>query len=91
MSMPLVYLSRRNLLTLLSKLDRKAAGEETACTLVKNDNAHAKYPQTMARIAVTAIEDDEYYATRNPGMVHPADRPDDRQEEFNIFADVTFK
>lgn len=70
-----VYLSRRNLLTLLSKLDRKAAGEETACTLIKTDNTHEKYPQSMSRIEVTAIEDDEYYASRLPGEVHPSDSP----------------
>jgi hypothetical protein len=70
-----VYLSRRNLLTLLSKLDRKKNGEETACTLLKTDNTHPKYPQSMKIIEVTAIEDDEYYAYRNPGEVHPADEP----------------
>lgn len=72
---PRVYLSRRNLLTLLSKLDRKAAGEDTACTIVKNDKTHPKYPQTMASIEVVAIEDDEYYTGRAPGGVHPMDEP----------------
>jgi hypothetical protein len=80
-----VYLSRRNLLTLLSKLDRQRDGEPTACTLVKNDNVHPKYPQTMASIEITAVEDDEYYRSRHPGMVHPSDRPDDRPEHFDIF------
>lgn len=86
MSTPRVYLSRRNLLTLLSKLDRQRDGESTACTLIKNDNTHAKYPQTMAHIEVCAVEDDEYYKTRSPGMVHPSDRPDDREEGwYDIF------
>lgn len=70
-----VFLSRRNLLTLLSKLDRAARGDLTACTLVKNDNTHPKYPQTMPSIMVTAIEDDLYYADREAGNVHPHDDP----------------
>jgi hypothetical protein len=68
-----IYLSRRNLLTLLSKLNRKAAGEDTACTLVKNDNAHPKYPQSMSSIRVTAVEDADYYTDRPAGTVHPSD------------------
>jgi len=71
-----VYLSRRNLLTLLSKLDRLKAGEVTACTIIKNDTKHPKYPQSMKEIVVTAIEDGEYYVERNPGIVHPSDEPD---------------
>lgn len=70
-----VFLSRRNLLTLLSKLNRRAAGEDTLCALIKNDNTHAKYPQTMQSIVVYAVEDAEYYATREPGLVHPFDDP----------------
>lgn len=53
-----VYLSRRNLLTLLCKLDRKEKGEKTSCTLIKKDNQHEKYPQTMIRLSVVAIEND---------------------------------
>lgn len=70
-----VFLSRRNLLTLLSKLDRKAAGEDTMCTLIKKDDTHAKYPQSSPIIVVTAIEDAEYYDTREAGEVHPLDEP----------------
>jgi hypothetical protein len=51
-----VYLTRRNLLTLLSKLDRKGKGDETGCTLVKNDNLHEQYPQTMKSLTVVAVE-----------------------------------
>lgn len=51
-----VYLTRRNLLTLLSKLDRKRKGEKTACTIVKKDNLHEKYPQTMKTLTVVAVE-----------------------------------
>jgi hypothetical protein len=70
-----VFLSRRNLLVLLSKLDRKRAGEQTACTLIKNDDQHSKYPQTMPSVSITAVEDDEYYTTRAPGEVFPSDEP----------------
>ena len=75
MSQPKVYLSRRNLLTLLSKLDRRTAGHITEATLLKNDSQHPKYPQSMAHIAVIAVEDDDYYADRDPGEVHPLDTP----------------
>jgi hypothetical protein len=69
-----VYLTRRNLLTLLSKLDRQAAGETTACTIIKHDTVHPTYPTTEPTI-VTALEDEEYYADRGPGDVHFADHP----------------
>jgi hypothetical protein len=68
-----VYLSRRNLLTLLSKLDRKANGEETECALIKCDNKHPKYPQSMSHIMVVALENEEYYSNRNAGKMHPSD------------------
>jgi len=68
-----VYLSRRNLLTLLSKLNRRACGQKTECTLVKNDTAHPVYPQTMKSIEVVAVEDKEYYKERDAGLVHAAD------------------
>lgn len=70
-----VFLSRRNLLTLLSKLDRRANGEETLCTVIKNDNMHDVYPQTMESIEVIAVEDEEYYTNRNAGWVLPQDDP----------------
>lgn len=73
--MPKVYLSRRNLLTLLSKLDRKRAGDETYCTIIKNDNVHPVYPQTMKSIEVTAVEDEDYYIDRRAGPMHPLDDP----------------
>ena len=69
-----IFLSRRNLLTLLSKLDRKSNGEETACTLIKNKTA-GNFVQTMDSIQVTAVEDSEYYTERLPGIVHPSDTP----------------
>lgn len=71
-----IYLTRRNLLTLLSKLDRKAAGDVTSCTIVKVDNQHRTYPQTMEWCEVTAVEDREYYDEGRPaGEVHTEDDP----------------
>lgn len=70
-----VFLTRRNLLTLLSKLDRQKMGDATACTIVKYDNAHPKYPQSVDEIWVTAVEDEYYYTDRGPGPVHPLDDP----------------
>lgn len=78
-----VFLTRRNLLTLLSKLDRKANGEDTECTIIKRDNQHAKYPQTMKSICVTAVEDDDYYVDgRIAGAVCLKDNPDPSQPEM---------
>ena len=71
--METVYLSRRNLLTLLSKLDRVSAGEHSNCAIIKNDNRHPKYPQSMDSIYVQALEDEEYYTDRNAGYVVPED------------------
>jgi len=70
--MKTVYLTRRNLTTLLSKLDRTKAGDPSACTLVKRDTQHPKYPCSDV-IAVVALEDAEYYTDRIPGPVHPKD------------------
>jgi hypothetical protein len=69
-----IYLTRRNLLTLLSKLDRKAKGEQTECTLIKQDIVHPLYPCTV-RSFITAVEDADYYTDREAGAVHPADTP----------------
>lgn len=70
-----IYLSRRNLLTLLSKLDRKKAGEETLCSITKHDNKHPVYAQSMDACLVTALEDEEYYTDRLPGGVLEKDDP----------------
>lgn len=72
---PTVYLSRRNLVALLSKLDRRAAGESTRCTINKNKQPSAEYQQTMQTIDVIAVEDEEYYSSQNrsAGIMHPAD------------------
>lgn len=70
--MQTVYLTRRNLLTLLSKLDRAKAGQQTERTIIKQDTAHKTYPCSDI-IAVTAVEDADYYGDRNPGPMHPDD------------------
>lgn len=70
-----VYLTRRNLLTLLSKLDRVKAGEDSKCTIVKYDTTHEKYRCTDV-IVVTALEDADYYTDRPAGDVLPSDDPD---------------
>ena len=68
-----VYLSRRNLLTLLSKLDRRAAGEQTECAIIKADTEHPTYSQSMPAIFVAAVEDSEYYVDRDPGRLVSAE------------------
>lgn len=74
-STPKIYLSRRNLLTLLSKLDRQANGDETMCTIIKNRNPSPSYQQTMQQIAVIAVDDEEYYGSqgRPAGVMVPQD------------------
>ncbi len=64
-----VYLSRWNLMTLLNKLDHIKSGGESKATLIKRDIYHPKYPQTDPLIAITALEDEEYYTDRKPGAV----------------------
>ena len=63
-----VYLSRRNLLTLLAKLDRAKAGEVTKRTIIKYDDFHPTLPQSHPIISVTAVEDKDYYIDRAPGF-----------------------
>ena len=68
-----IYLSRRNLLALLSKLDRQEAGDETACAIVKYANPSDPYCNTIDQVMVIAVPDDEFYANRSPGIMHPLD------------------
>lgn len=72
---PKVYLSKRNLLALLSKLERDTAGEDTACTILKHQQPSPAYRQTMKEIAVIAVHDEDYYGAqaRPPGIMHHAD------------------
>ena len=79
-----VYLSRRNLLTLLSKLDRnKVDPGSTACRIDKRDTNHPTDPQTHEMILVHALEDEVYYTDRAPGEVHPLDELTVRKAELN--------
>lgn len=63
-----VYLTRRNLLTLLNKLNRKREGGESLCSIIKTDTVHPKYPCTHT-VMITALEDEEYYIDRQAGNV----------------------
>lgn len=77
--MQTVYLTRRNLLVLLSKLDRAARGEVTFRTIIKQDTEHPKYPSSDIT-QVTAVEDADYYTDdRMIGPVHPADEPNNNK------------
>ena len=55
-SRPLVELTRRNLLTLLAKLDDPLSN----CTLIDGEQ----------RIGVKAVEDAEHYSDRPPGDIY---------------------
>lgn len=59
-----VYLSRRNLETLLRKLDDPSSRK----TIEKNDTVHPVYPTTEQTLVV-AVEDEEYYTDRQPGVM----------------------
>lgn len=68
-----IYLSKRNLLTLLSKLERLEAGEDTRCTIIKNANPLDPYCNTVDQVAIIAIPDEKFYVNRQPGAMHPKD------------------
>ena len=68
--MQTVYVTRRNLLTLLSKLDRNAKGDASARTIIKRDTTHPKDPCSDV-VWIVALEDAEYYTDRTPGPIHP--------------------
>ena len=68
-----IYLSKRNLLILLSKLDRQEAGDATACTIVKYANPSDPYCNTIDQVMVIAIPDEKFYTNRSPGAMHPLD------------------
>lgn len=56
-----LYLSKRNIATLLDKLDSVRDGAASACTIIKNDTTHPVYAQTVRRIAVMAVEAQDAY------------------------------
>jgi hypothetical protein len=70
-----IYLSRRNLLTLLNKLDRFEQGQETKCAIKKYANPLDPYCNTMDEIMVIAVPDEKFYTKRVPGVMHPLDEP----------------
>jgi hypothetical protein len=71
-----LVLSRRNLLTLLNKLNRnKVTPGASLCLIVKHGTYHPIYPQSHPTIYVEAAEDEEYYAEREPGEVLAEDEP----------------
>jgi hypothetical protein len=85
MTTPTVFLSRRNLLTLLSKLDRNAADPgSSAATIIKHDTEHPTHPQSHKAIVVKAVEDDVYYADRVPGPVHELDEPTSTPDDSGV-------
>jgi hypothetical protein len=65
-----IYLTRRNLQTLLNKLERP----ESAKTIIKCDTVHPEYPCTEPTMVV-ALEDSDYYTDRPPGDMHSEDQP----------------
>lgn len=70
-----VYLSRRNLLTLLKKLDGIEEGIPSSCTIIKCDTVNDKYLCSDIT-SITAVEDKEYYGDRAPGGMRT------REEDF---------
>lgn len=70
-----IYLSKRNLLTLLSKLERFDDGDATKCAIVKYANHLDPYSNTMDEVMVVAIPDEKFYTNRTPGQVHEKDDP----------------
>jgi hypothetical protein len=67
--MEIIYLSERNLRTLLSKLERYKNGEETECLIIKYRNINDPVFQSMDAVCVVAVLDKEYYTNRKPGKV----------------------
>lgn len=56
-----IYLSKRDLATLLGKLDSVRDGGTSSCTIIKSEFAHPLFPQTLRRISVMATEAQEQY------------------------------
>ena len=71
--MQILYLSERNLRTLLSKLERHKNGENAQCSIIKYKNINDPVFQSMDSIIMTAVLDEEYYTDRIPGKVLDVD------------------
>ena len=67
-----IRLSRRNLETLLSKLNRQREGDVTACAIVKCLNKD-NVDECPLFVLIRAVENSEDYRIRSPGAVHKAD------------------
>ena len=67
--METIYLSRRNLLALLEKLDHVKQGGVSHCGIVKNDTKHPTFPASVGPVMVFAVEDEKYYTDRAPGIM----------------------
>jgi hypothetical protein len=73
--METLYLSKRNLLTLLNKLERAEQGEPTHCAIIKYRNTNDPFVNSMEAVLVVAVTDEELYNKRQAGAIHPADDP----------------
>jgi len=75
-----LYLTRRNLQTLLNKLDRarRDGPDASTCTIIKMDTKHPVWPCSDV-VSVTALEDADYYTDREAGAVLKEDEPHARQ------------
>ena len=66
-----VYLSKRNINSLLSKLDRnKITPGSSACTIIKGDNKHRIYPQTARTIVVIATESESSFREHSIDLLY---------------------
>ena len=85
-----IYLSKRNLLTLLSKLERFEQGDETACAIVKYANTTDPYCNTIKEITVVAVPDEKFYTNRAPGAMHPMDETNMKHHITNTDNPIDF-
>ena len=63
-----LVLSRRNLLTLLKKLDHVKDGGQSACTIVKPKSPGNRL-QGCDQVFIKVVEDEDYYKDREPGKM----------------------
>lgn len=72
-----IYLSKRNLQVLLSKVERFEAGQETNCAIIKYNNHLDPYNMTINEdcVMIVAVPDKQYYVNREAGVMHPLDTP----------------
>ena len=57
-----IYLSRRDLLSLIAKLDKKKPSDPNiVASVIKHDGQGKDFDQTIPIVCVTALEDEVYY------------------------------